>query len=316
MKLFIDSIHHIEFGTHKYKKTGGLPTASTSTSRPPIIITNSNSAAAAAADADADADSGIATKLQLVTTDSVSRKSQHYIPTEDQDIIKKPQLQPTYNDDSDSRDESAAANTMNEIKKSLRTSTVDRIIDGGLHDESDTYTKDIDLVKTLNSKNSKNLDIIILFIQKFVHYIIAIQERHDEITIDYIKTQSAKFLQHTQQYNLRVKSILEGNEEERSIIMAKMKLKDISWADLHSEYIQRHSDYNTFDAGGDGDPNGYNIPQEEDYDADSTPQQYLNPNDPNYDDSTDFANNSDEQLNTYIGDDNNLADIMDSYDSC
>ena len=179
-------------------------------------------------------------------------------------------------------------------------------------DESDNLD-DINIEKMITKSNSKILEIVILFIQKFITKISLIQHQHDEITLEYIDKTSAKFLQETQHFSLKVMSKISENEEERNIIMAKMKiLKDINYSDLVSEYIERHGD---LDSNDNKEIDIYDS-NEIDNDEDNTNENIEDDNNQIYNNKIGLNNieMNETQIGNYIGDDSNLEDIMDSYE--
>jgi hypothetical protein len=99
---------------------------------------------------------------------------------------------------------------------------------------------DMDMIKEVLRKNSKQLEMIIKFTKSFIKKVSDEQHKRDIITIKYIEEKSTIYLQKTQQLNLGVMAIIQPNEEERQIIMMKMKLGLIKWADLLKEYKDRH----------------------------------------------------------------------------
>ena len=177
--------------------------------------------------------------------------------------------------------------------------------------EEDDDETSIDLVKSIMKKNSKILEILITFVKKFINKINADQSSHDVITLGYIEKQSAKFLQQTQQLNLKVMSKLQGNEEERNIIMMKMKMGELKYAELHSEYMGRHADYDV--------DNMNNQEEEDDLYGREEDEMGLEIEDEDTQRANNYMGLSNAEMEevgigSYIGDDNNMDDMMESYD--
>ena len=169
----------------------------------------------------------------------------------------------------------------------------------------------IDLVKNIMKKNSTVLEILINFVKKIINKVINEQNTHDIITLEYIEKKGAEFLQKTQQLNLKVFAKIIGNQDERDIIMLKMRMGDVQYAELYSEYLKRHDNF---------DETVFNNEEEID-DIYGRAEEDMAPDFENEEEQREYnfmGLSNDEmneaQMGNYIGDDNNLDDYMDSYD--